>query len=264
MSETQYFQYAFARPDCHVEDLGAGVDPRYNVELICEGPIAAVASRVGLDRFDPDRLQGKTPEDIRWLGDIAARHNEIVCLALDSSPVLPLRLGKVFRSRAALQAMLTRCQSVVASYLQQFGDRQEWGIQLYLDKLRSGTIPGHAGPPPPHYLPIHSETAPPTHRKATLRDHEESQAVIHQTVKAVEHRLMGTTENGYHIRKLPTALAGRSVDMLLNAALLLPSSAQETWLNTIHDLRQHVIGQGLVLEVSGPWPPYHFCPSLEL
>ena len=152
MNDLCYCQYAFAQPECRVQEIGPGVDPRFHVELIREGPIAAVTSRVGLDQFAPERLQGKTAEDIQWLGKIAARHNEIICQAAGSSAVLPLRLGTVFRSRDSLQAMLVRCRSTVAKFLKQLGNRQEWGVKLYLEKHRLEPIPGHTGPPPPHYL----------------------------------------------------------------------------------------------------------------
>ena len=136
MSDLRYCQYAFAQPECRVQEIGPGVDPHFHVELIREGPIAAVTSRVGLDQFAPERLQGKTAEDIQWLGKIAARHNEIICQAANSSAVLPLRLGTVFRSRDSLRAMLVRCRPAVAQFLEQLGNRQEWGVKLYLENGR--------------------------------------------------------------------------------------------------------------------------------
>jgi hypothetical protein len=102
MNDLCYCQYAFAQPECRVQEIGPGVDPHFLVELIREGPIAAVTSRIGLDQFDPEKLQGKTAEDIQWLGKVAARHNEIICQAANSSAVLPLRLGTVFQSRDSL------------------------------------------------------------------------------------------------------------------------------------------------------------------
>ena len=134
MNDLHYYQYAFAQPDCRVQEIGPGVDARFDVELIGEGPIAAVVSQVGLDQFAPEKLQGKTPEEIRWLGQIAARHNEIICQAANSSAVLPLRLGTVFRTRDSLRATLSRHRPAVADFLRQLGDRQEWGIKLYLKK----------------------------------------------------------------------------------------------------------------------------------
>ena len=152
MSDLCYCQYAFAQPDCRVQEIGPGVDPQFPVELIREGQIAAVTSRVGLDQFAPERLQGKTAEDFRWLGKIAARHNEIICQAARSSAVLPLRLGTVFRSRDSLQNILRHCRSTVAKFLERLGDRHEWGVKLYLESRRPEPKPQHTVPPPPHFL----------------------------------------------------------------------------------------------------------------
>jgi hypothetical protein len=290
MSDLCYCQYAFAQPECRVQEIGPGVDPHFNVELIREGPVAAVVSRVKLDQFDPDRLQGKTAEDIRWLGKIAARHNEIICQAASSSAVLPLRLGTVFCSRDSLQAMLVRCRSTVAKFLQQLGNRQEWGVKLYLEKRRLELIPGHTGPPPPHYLagtgpfsggkpPSANQRRPEnmvlspsvtpgtsylTQKRAQRDSRRELRANVHQTIQNVEQRLAGKAEHCCRIRNLLSDLTGRDEEMVFNAAFLLPSSALASWLETVQNVDREVSSKGLVLEVSGPWPPYHFCPSLEL
>ena len=293
MNDLCYCQYAFAEPKCRVQEIGPGVDPHYKVELICEGPIAALSSRVGLDQFAPERLQGKTAEDIQWLGKIAARHNEIICRAANSSAVLPLRLGTVFHSQDSLQAMLARCRSTVAKFLEQLGNRQEWGVKLYLEKRRSEPIPGHIGPPPPHYLgpkrgttqsfddktsladerraknanpspPASSGTSYLTQKKARLDERREQRASVYQTIQCVEQSLTSNAEHSCRIRNLPSDLTGHTEEMVFNAAFLLPSSSQANWLETVQRLCQDVQSKGLVLELSGPWPPYHFCPSLEL
>ncbi len=290
MSDLCYCQYAFAQPECRVREIGPGVDPHFNVELIREGPIAAVVSRVGLDQFDPERLQGATAEDIQWLGKVAARHNEIICQAATSSAVLPLRLGTVFQSRDSLQAMLVRCRSTVAKFLERLGNRQEWGVKLYLDKHQPEPIPGHLGPPPPHFLartnPDHRENTPATNprqaenmapspsatsgtayltqKKAQLDSRREQRASVYQTIQSVEQSLASNAEHCCRIRNLPSDLTGRTEEMVFNAAYLLSSSSQASWLETVQRVYQDVQSKGLVLEVSGPWPPYHFCPTLEL
>ena len=78
----------------------------------------------------------RSAEEVRWVAGVAARHNAIICQAAESSAVLPLRLGVVFRSRDSLLASLARCEATVAEFLEQFGDRQEWGVKLYLAKPR--------------------------------------------------------------------------------------------------------------------------------
>jgi hypothetical protein len=286
MSDLCYCQYAFAQPGCRVAEIGAGVDPRFRVELICEGPIAAVASLVGLDHFAPERLQGKTAEDIQWLGKIAARHNEIICQAAASSAVLPLRLGTVFHSRRSLLATLERCGAAVEEFLRELGSRQEWGVKLYLEKHWSEAMRGHAGPPQPHGVagvwpsdgsealsagerrnddvsPGTAGTAYLTRRKAERDSRRAVRAGVHQTIRDVEQRLADKAERSCRIRNLSCDLTGRSEEMVFNAAYLLSSSALADWLQTVRDIGRDVEREALALEVSGPWPPYHFCPGLE-
>ena len=290
MSDLCYCQYAFAQPECRVREIGPGVDPHFHVELIREGSIAAVVSRIGLDDFSPERLQGKTAEDLHWLGEVAARHNEIICQAAASSAVLPLRLGTVFRSRDSLLAMLVRCQAPVAMFLQRLGNRQEWGVKLYLKQYRSGAIPGHTGPPRPHYLantnssrnekPFSasrqlaenanpspasiSGTAYLTRKKVQRDSRREQRANVYETIQGVERCLAGKAEQCCRIRNLPSDLTGRAEEMVFNAAYLLPSSERAGWLETVQEVHRDAQSKGLVLEVSGPWPPYHFCPTLEI
>ena len=271
MSDLCYCQYAFAQPECRVQEIGPGVDPHFNVELIREGPIAAVASRVGLDQFAPERLQGKTAEDIQWLGKIAARHNEIICQAASSSAVLPLRLGTVFRSRDSLQAMLVRCRSTVAEVPATTWQSAGVGSQALSGKAPAGTDRRHTparrrrtilAAAPHDATP--TGTAYLTQKKAQLDSRRELRASVHQTIQTVEQCLAGKAEHCCRIRNLPSDLTGRTEEMVFNAAFLLPSSAQASWLETVQNVDRDVHSKGLVLEVSGPWPPYHFCPSLEL
>ena len=315
MNDLCYCQYAFVQPGCRVQEIGPGVDPRFQVALIREGPIAAVASRVGLDHFAPERLQGKTAEDIQWLGKVASRHNEIICQAANSSAVLPLRLGTVFSSLDSLQAMLVRCRSAVAKFLEQIGNLQEWGVKLYLEGKRGQSpfarstlgavpengdsplfpspVPGYTGPPPPHFfepphgtVPFIGDKSPPesercaknlapspsttsgtsylTQKKLQLDIRREQRTIVYQTVQTVEQRLASKAEDCCRIRNLPSDLTGRTEEMVFNAAFLLDSSARASWLETVQTASREVQGKGLLLEVSGPWPPYHFCPSLQM
>jgi hypothetical protein len=80
----------------------------------------------------------------------------------------------------------------------------------------------------------------------------------------VQQSLADKAEHCCRIRNLPSELTGRTEEMVFNAAFLLPSSSQASWLETVQNVDRDVHRQGLMLEVSGPWPPYHFCPTLEI
>ena len=128
-----------------------------------------------------------------------------------------------------------------------------------------GDCPPFPGPPAPHYLgsPL-AGTTYLNQKRAELDSRRQMRASVRETIENVEQSLAGEAEHCCRVRNLPSGLTGRSAEMVFNAAFLLPSSTQASWLETAQRICRDVRSRGLVLEVSGPWPPYHFCPSLEL
>ena len=104
MDELHYV-YALTYAGCPPVDFGPGVDPRYGVEILPGGRIAAAASVVGLDQFDLTKIQEGTA-DVAWLSRVALRHNEIVQRLAEGGPVLPLRLATLFRGEPSLMEKL--------------------------------------------------------------------------------------------------------------------------------------------------------------
>lgn len=265
MSDQHYYQYAFARPGCTVQEIGPGVDPRFEVEVVCDGPVAAVASRIGLDRFDVKRLQGETAEDVAWLNRVAIRHHEVVGQAAKSSPVLPLRLGTIFRSQASLLAATARARETVADFLRTLGDRKEWGVKLYQEKRFAEETAGPGSPPPSDPAPRSGAGAEYLKRKkAQLQRRRELSAGLKEEIRGVEDQLKAGSDRCCRVRLLSAGLTGRSEKMVFNAAFLLAASQVKTWLATVGRARETVRRKGLLLEVTGPSPPYHFCPAPDL
>jgi len=265
MPDQNYYQYAFAWPDCSVQEIGSGVDPRFQVELVPNEPIAAVASRVGLDQFDVKKLQGETAEDIGWLNRVAVRHHEIVRQATKTSAVLPLRLGTIFRSRGSLLAAAARAQETVADFLSTLDDRQEWGVKLYLEKQPVEKTAGRGSSPSPGHTPrAGAGTEYMNRKRAQLQLRRELRVDLREEIQVVEHQLEAGTDGCCRVRLLSASLSGRPEKMVFNAAFLLPPSQVKTWLATVGRVRESVRRKGLLLEVTGPSPPYHFCPTPEL
>lgn len=298
MNEPFYHPYAFVQPTCRTQEIGAGIDSRFPVERIGDGPVIALASRIDSDQFALERLQGGTAEQVCWLKQIAARHNEIICQAAKTSAVFPLPLVAAARTRERLQTALSKCRSTVFEFLRRFGDRQEWSVTLFLEEVQFEPMAAHAGPPRPHH-PLMVAAGPSTRNQparakpirgkspheAAARKKTSSAAAtcllprqaavalpggvqlqvdLCHTLQTVEQRLARKAEHCRRIQTLPGLLTGRSEPMVFSAAFLMSALAQESWLETIERVRQDVRSKHLVLEVTGPWPPYHFCPSLDL
>ena len=265
-----YYLYAMTWADCPWPDSGPGVDPRFAVELVPCAQLAAVASRVGLDQFDLTKLEDGTA-DIRQLTEVAVRHNEIVSLVAKDRPVLPARLGTLFQSRPSLAAKLASCEEGVASFLRRLGDRKEWAVKVYLDE---DAAEGALAESPPGDDPsakqfdgsgsCAGEGAQYLAARRLQKDRRRCvQSTVGREVSAIDAHMRSFTDSWHRLPPLPGALTGRPEKMVWNGALLLPSASLRPFLTDCERLRSDLAPKGLILEVTGPWPPYHFCPSLE-
>ena len=268
MSEL-YYLYCFAWADCSVENVDEAMDDRFPVERVSCPPISAVASRVGPDRFDLSKLQEETT-DVNWLSQVAVRHNAIVDCIAQHHPILPLKLGTVFNSRSSLLTKTAQCAPEVAEFLRRLEDRQEWAVKLYLDEERAeekflqldSTVTIAAG----RLDAIEAAREPGTNYFVAKRQRERRRRQLQETVRdkllTVESCLERLADSWRRLRPLSATLTGRSDKMVWNAAFLLSRSAQNSFRDACERLRNTLNPKGLTLEVTGPWAPYHFCPTL--
>jgi hypothetical protein len=269
MNEAWYV-YAFTWANAEAASLGAGVDPPFPVELVSNRKVAALASRLDLARFNLAKLQEGTAS-LPWVSEVAVRHDEIVRETACRWPVLPLRLGTVFTSRSSLLARLGECEAKVASFLEQLGTRREWTVKVYLDEslandetnapepCEAALAQGPAGTDAPGGAGTQYLVA----RRRRNDRRRETKAVAARLVGGVESDLGVLADAWRRLAPLSAAVTGRPEKMLWNGAFLLREAVQQTFQATCERLCESLGSQGLLLKATGPWPPYHFCPTLE-
>ncbi len=258
-----YYLYALTCGGCLSDPLGSGVDPRFPVEILACGQTTAIASRVGLDQFDVRKLECDNT-DVNWLSQVALRHNQIISDVFRRQPLLPLRLGALFYSRLSLLAKMEQWESIVIDFLKSTGDGQEWAAKLYLDPRESEENLAASCP----VSAVQASGAGVGRRYFTQVQNQrrKSRALkerLHEKTSEIETSLMNQADRYCRSHPLPASLTGRREKMLWNAAFLVPRSASERWSALVEEVRTAAAPEGLSLEVSGPWPPYHFCPTLE-
>jgi hypothetical protein len=58
-------------------------------------------------------------------------------------------------------------------------------------------------------------------------------------------------------------VTGRDEEMFFHGALLVPDASTADLQRLLSDWNAAHQDAGLLLELSGPWPPYHFAPVLQ-
>ena len=96
-----------------------------------------------------------------------------------------------------------------------------------------------------------------------LQRRRQAEARARQSAAAVEDRLKDMADSWRRLDPLPHALTNRRETMVWNGAFLLPKSKFGPFQAACDQLRGELTPGGLSVELTGPWPPYHFCPSFE-
>lgn len=231
-----------------------------DVDGLGQGPIEALCCQVHGDDFTgpgADRRLG----DLQWLGPRACRHEEVLALAMSRSPVLPCRFGTLFASTARVGQALRRHQAAIGAFLDGVEGRGEWSLKGRVDAARAVEAlvlaEGGGASATPTSAPAASGTAYLRSRSSRQR----AEAGLRDWVARVADELASQLAAVADRVELQTPAAGADADFQL--ALLVPRGGEEQMRNEAARAEARLRAHGVRMELTGPWPPYSFSPSLE-
>jgi hypothetical protein len=220
------------------------------VESLRDAGLAALVTRVPMERFGEAELKEQL-EDLARLEALARAHDEVLEAALDAGDVLPFRLCTIYESEANLRAMLERASDELSAQLRRIGGKAEWGVKAYLEERAGagGSDPVAAPASGADYLARKSEA-----RVAAQAARE----TVESVVAGVHARLAERASAAVLSRPHDSGLSGRDAEMILNAAYLVAREDAAAFAALVDELAERHRADGVTLELTGPWPPYHF------
>jgi len=257
------YVYCFVRAGTPPPISSKGIDGESEVTTLDLGEIAAVTSPIVLEEFLGPGGEVETP-DLEWVAPRAMRHEQVIEEAMESSPVLPLTFGVVFSSGEALASAVSGHRRRIASFLDYIEDKEEWAVKVYANAEEVRAHVEHSdeflqrlGRPPD------APGARYLHEKRLRRELDRVAAdARRQMVERIRTALEPGAVEEKRLRLSPPELTGRRDDMVLNAAFLEAEGQVEPFLQRVETLAEEYRPRGLTIEVSGPWPPFNFCPAL--
>jgi hypothetical protein len=223
----------------------AGADPPSGVRLIEHGPLAAIAGEVPLAEFGEDVLPERL-NDRAWLEEKVRAHEDVLQSFLGEMPVVPLRFGAIYRHPVDVQRMLEERGAFFEAALARLRGRVELGVKAWFDPGRLPKLEAAGGRA---YL---------ERRRSELtsgRDASAFAAEAHERLAAVAVAAVAN-------RPQPRELTGRTERMLLNGAYLVDVH-DDALAREVGRLAEEGERLGVVLELTGPWPPYNFVGDEE-
>jgi hypothetical protein len=227
-----------------------GIDLVHDVELIRRDGLAALVSAVPLSEFDESGLR-ETLEDLDKLEVLARAHERVLDDALEAGAVVPFRICTIYASAARVEEMLDREHEPLTAALRRLRGTAEWGVKAYAVAGAQGASGEAAGEPVSgaDYL---------RRRRAAREAAEGARQAVDTAVDRVHACLRERAAAAVLSAPQDRRLTGREAEMVLNGAYLVPDADAEDFRTLVAELAARHRSDGMQLELTGPWPAYHF------
>ncbi len=214
--------------------------------------LSALVSEVPRERFNEQALTERL-EDLESVERLARAHDAVLEAALATVTVVPFRLCTVYSSLEALDTMLAREGLALSAALDRLDGMQEWGVKGFLRApvAASAAVEAASGT---EYLARKRER-----RDAAVAGREATETAVAQTHATLSECATASTLSRPHDRRL----SGRDTEMVLNAAYLVPAEGVAAFRAIAENLARRHEAEDVELELTGPWPPYHFVETLS-
>lgn len=205
-------------------------------------------------------------QDLEWIGPRAVRHEQVVEEVMRYSPVLPAPFGSLFSSVETLENLIESNMSAINRFFDYVADKDEWSVKglvskdkaldnIFLEKMGRALDDLSSLTPGVRYF-----------RERQLRSEAERElgGMIRQVCNTVGNELTGLSSSSRKRKIVSLSKEGNEKQTVVNWAFLVEDSMVKDFLARIEFANTECDPKGLVFECSGPWPPYSFCPSLEM
>jgi hypothetical protein len=247
-----------------VQPGASGVEPSGGLEVVQEGPLAAVVSAVPLAEFSDERLREHL-NDAEWVERVARAHEGVLERVLEKATILPLRLCTLYRDKPGVARMLREQEAALRQALAMLEGRSEWGVKLFADPDRLiETVAADAGDVDRGADDEPTGTAYLARRRRERAAGEQASELGDAVAREVHGRLERLAHDSRTNPLQRPEVHGRDARMLLNGAYLVPSERQREFEQAVYSLREQWEPRGFELELTGPWPPYNFVSTTAM
>ncbi len=257
-----------------------GIDGEHKVFTLSKGDIQAALSLVPLQEFGLRALEQRIG-DLEWVAPRVLIHERIIEEIMAVYPVMPIRFCTIFAATERIAELLKIHHAKIIRFFSDIRDNEEWGIKGYIngsrleEALKKGHPAAQAGEAkqreaslPVRCPPARARAGPQTgpgqayllRKKSDLAIKDGLNGMVAQITAEVFQGLLAHAVKGVRTKALQVEDGEERREMVLNAAFLVPKSDVRGFLECVKDTEKRCHSHGLTLTVTGPWPPYNFCP----
>ncbi|MCF8050323.1 MAG: GvpL/GvpF family gas vesicle protein [Desulfobacterales bacterium] len=242
-----------------------GVDTGDPVTQQAYKDVVAVTSRINVADFSGPA--GETNlKNLEWVGPRALRHQKVVEAVMQHAPVLPARFGTIFSSSRPMLALCVRHYGVISEFLRKVATKTEWAVKGYLDRQRArhALKPDLAAGNDERLADVSPGKQYFMQKQMASEFEQQINQQLKTILSTVFNELTPYTADFRELKVLSRKSTGLDMDMVLNWSFLVSRDLQENFAAHLKKIQHTQEKNGLRFDLSGPWPPYSFCPSLNV
>ena len=241
--------------------LAAGAEEE--IELVAEGPVVGLVSRVPLQEFDESALPERL-SDVTWLEQKIRAHEQVLERVLEDASVVPCRFCTVYRTEVELRRFLSERGEALQAALDRVRGKVEVGVKAFVDRDRFAAARAKESD---DIRQLERQVSTAEGGRAYLERRRLEQLVASElegfrsdTGARIHARLLEAAEDGLALALQTPELSGREEEMIFNGAYLV-SANRGAFEEALASLARDFGNDGVDLELTGPWPAYNFVPE---
>jgi hypothetical protein len=258
--EKVYYVYGFLRGEYGGDVsnglviLGEGFDADEFPRILSVGRgISAIVCPVDDEEF-ARRYESYERDNLARIASGVVKHQTVLENALKFGPVMPLRFDELRKPVEALSDFLNGRLGPIAEFFDRVENRLEWSVQVYYDGGRCRRME----------RAIRSGVSDPDAddaEDAVLRagDDEWARECCEEFFVDLLRHARGSCE----LRLLSREESAFPSLMIANWAFLTDEAGSDAFHRIVKMFSARHASSGLTFHLSGPWPPYSFCPALD-
>jgi len=211
----------------------------------------AVAASVPATEYNETALNGGLA-DLDWVGQRALAHEAVVEHFLGSPAVLPMQLFTLFASDERALQHMARDRRQIDRILLTIERQLEWGLRLTFDEHAVAAAAPAADASGAAYLSRKRDLL-----AAARNGRREALAAAEQLFAALAREASAAR------RRTDTEQIAPGSRVLLDAAFLVPARRSAGFRAALRRHAKGLGGTGVVVSLTGPWPPYNFITPLR-
>jgi len=226
--------------DAQAEDFEGieGISDGTAVRLLSCGHLTALVSATSDAGFQPDAIK-ESMKDADWLKAHVRRHADVLAEAQAIQTVIPLRFGCVMPNPSEIKKFVDAREEVLSDALTRLHNRSEFSVRVRFDD---------EGEADDDLKGVPSGVADFLRKAAADVEHAPSPDGIADRIHGHLSRFAGEAMRN----------AVTDTSLILNATYLITMASEEEFRTEVRKLSSEFHALGIRIEVSGPWPPYHF------